>query len=83
VPQGESREVSRFGDITDIESLASSRRREVIPYVIGPIVDARTGAERPYKMPKACPSCGEAVRTGTHRTAEGAKRFCKKCETEM
>jgi hypothetical protein len=33
VPQGESREVSRFGDITDIESLASSRRREVIPYV--------------------------------------------------
>jgi large subunit ribosomal protein L24 len=30
-----------------------------------------------------CPSCGEATRTGTHRTAEGAKRFCKKCDTEM
>jgi large subunit ribosomal protein L24 len=30
-----------------------------------------------------CPSCGEATRTGSHRTAEGAKRFCKKCDTEM
>jgi large subunit ribosomal protein L24 len=30
-----------------------------------------------------CPSCGEATRTGSHRTAEGAKRYCKKCETEM
>jgi large subunit ribosomal protein L24 len=30
-----------------------------------------------------CPSCGEASRTGSHRTAEGAKRYCRKCETEM
>ena len=30
-----------------------------------------------------CPSCGEPARTGSHRTAEGAKRFCKKCDTEM
>jgi large subunit ribosomal protein L24 len=30
-----------------------------------------------------CPSCNEPTRTGSHRTAEGAKRFCKKCETEM
>ena len=30
-----------------------------------------------------CPSCGAATRTGSHRTAEGAKRFCKKCDTEM
>lgn len=42
--------------------------------------------ETPIRMDNLqviCPSCGEAVRTGTHRTAEGAKRFCKKCETEM
>jgi large subunit ribosomal protein L24 len=30
-----------------------------------------------------CPSCSEPTRTGSHRTAEGAKRFCKKCDTEM
>src|SRR5437868_12659591 len=30
-----------------------------------------------------CPSCNQPTRTGSHRTTEGAKRFCKKCETEM
>jgi large subunit ribosomal protein L24 len=30
-----------------------------------------------------CPSCSEPTRTGSHRTAEGSKRYCKKCETEM
>ena len=30
-----------------------------------------------------CPSCNEPTRTGSHRTNEGAKRYCKQCETEM
>ena len=30
-----------------------------------------------------CPSCNEPTRTGSHRSAEGARRFCKKCGTEM
>ena len=30
-----------------------------------------------------CPSCNQPTRTGSHRTADGAKRFCKKCETEV
>jgi DNA ligase (NAD+) len=30
---------------------------EVIPEVIGPVVELRTGAERPFEFPRACPSC--------------------------
>jgi large subunit ribosomal protein L24 len=30
-----------------------------------------------------CPSCNQPTRTGSHRTAEGAARYCRKCETEM
>lgn len=30
-----------------------------------------------------CPSCNEPTRTGSHRTAEGGVRFCKKCDTEV
>ncbi|HVT43932.1 MAG TPA: 50S ribosomal protein L24 [Thermoanaerobaculia bacterium] len=30
-----------------------------------------------------CPSCSEPSRFGTKRTAEGAVRVCKKCETEL
>ncbi len=42
--------------------------------------------EAPVKLSNlqvVCPSCNEPTRTGSHRTTERAKRFCKKCETEM
>ncbi|MET8796632.1 NAD-dependent DNA ligase LigA [Nocardia sp. NPDC004568] len=31
---------------------------DVIPEVLGPVVDARTGDERPFVMPTHCPECG-------------------------
>ncbi len=37
------------------------RAGDVIPYIIGPVVEARTGAEKPYEPPTVCPSCGEPV----------------------
>ena len=37
------------------------RAGEVIPYVIGPVVDARSGKEKKYKPPSKCPTCGQAV----------------------
>lgn len=37
------------------------RAGDVIPYVVGPVVAARTGAEKVYRTPEVCPSCGEPV----------------------
>src|SRR3990172_949968 len=37
------------------------RAGDVIPYVIGPVAEARTGGERKYRPPKTCPACGEPV----------------------
>ena len=37
------------------------RAGAVIPYVIGPVVDARTGKEKKYKPPSTCPACGQPV----------------------
>jgi len=37
------------------------RAGEVIPYVIGPVPDLRTGAEKPYAPPATCPACGQPV----------------------
>jgi DNA ligase (NAD+) len=37
------------------------RAGEVIPYVIGPVLDARTGKEKKYKPPTNCPACGQLV----------------------
>ena len=35
------------------------------------------------KLQVVCPSCNEPARTGTHRTAEGSSRYCRKCNTEI
>ncbi|HEX5017879.1 MAG TPA: NAD-dependent DNA ligase LigA [Actinomycetes bacterium] len=34
---------------------------DVIPEIIGPVVEARDGSERPFKMPTHCPECGTAL----------------------
>ena len=55
----------RIGDTVIVR-----RAGDVIPEVVGPVVEARTGAERTFVMPSACPACdapllqkpGEAVR---------------------
>ncbi|MEK9659387.1 MAG: NAD-dependent DNA ligase LigA [Chloroflexota bacterium] len=46
----------RIGDWVIVE-----RAGEVIPQVVGPVTDRRTGAEKPFSMPTACPACGTAV----------------------
>lgn len=35
---------------------------DVIPEVIGPVIEARTGEERNFVMPSACPECGTTLR---------------------
>lgn len=35
---------------------------DVIPEVLGPVKSKRTGAERPFVMPKNCPECGSTLR---------------------
>jgi DNA ligase (NAD+) len=46
----------RIGDRVMIK-----RAGDVIPYVIGPVVEARTGEENSYRIPDRCPSCGELL----------------------
>ena len=33
----------------------------MIPEIVGPVVAARTGGEREWTMPTACPSCGTTL----------------------
>jgi DNA ligase (NAD+) len=48
-------------DIRIGDRVLVKRAGEVIPYVIGPIVDVRTGTEEKYAPPEHCPSCGEPI----------------------
>ena len=35
---------------------------DVIPEVLGPVIEKRTGAEKKFVMPKKCPDCGSTLR---------------------
>lgn len=48
-------------DIRKGDRVMVKRTGDVIPYVIGPVVDARTGNEEIYKPPETCPACDQPV----------------------
>ncbi|HUG35098.1 MAG TPA: NAD-dependent DNA ligase LigA, partial [Anaerolineales bacterium] len=48
-------------DIRIGDRVLLKRAGEVIPYIIGPIVGARTGREKKYKPSMNCPACGQPV----------------------
>ena len=57
----------RIGDWVEVV-----RAGEVIPQLLGPLPERRTGAEQPFEMPDACPICG----TPAERPVDEAMRYC-------
>jgi DNA ligase (NAD+) len=57
----------RIGDWVEL-----IRAGEVIPQVVRPLPDRRTGEERPFQMPDRCPACGTRV----EHPADEVMRFC-------
>ena len=48
-------------DIRIGDRVLLKRAGEVIPYIIGPVADARDGSEVPFTPPQVCPVCAETV----------------------
>ena len=57
----------RVGDMVIVK-----RAGDVIPQVVGPVLEQRTGNERVFEYPSHCPSCGHAV---VHEEGE-AMAYC-------
>ncbi|WP_122260940.1 NAD-dependent DNA ligase LigA [Ornithinimicrobium cerasi] len=54
-------EVERKGVLIG-DTVVLRKAGDVIPEILGPVVDKRDGSERAFVMPTECPSCGTALR---------------------
>ena len=64
-------EVKRKGVLIG-DTVVLRKAGDVIPEVVGPVVELRDGTERPFVMPTTCPACGTpiaAARRGRRRPA--------------
>ena len=57
----------RIGDWVEVV-----RAGEVIPQVVGPLRERRSGSERAFRMPSKCPACGTPV----ERPADEVMSYC-------
>ncbi|MFZ0428589.1 MAG: NAD-dependent DNA ligase LigA, partial [Acidobacteriota bacterium] len=62
----------RRKDIREGDIVVVKRAGEVIPQVIGPVLEKRTGQEVPFSYPDRCPECGAPV----VREGDGAMAYC-------
>lgn len=59
-------------DLRDGDIVQVVRAGDVIPYVLGPVPEKRTGDERPWTMPKECPRCS----TPTVKYGDDVATYC-------
>jgi DNA ligase (NAD+) len=58
-----AREVERKGLLIG-DTVVLRKAGDVIPEIVAPVPELRTGQERPFTMPSVCPSCGTPLAPG-------------------
>ena len=59
-------------DLRDGDTVQVVRAGDVIPYVLGPIPEQRSGHEQPWSVPATCPRCG----TDTVKYGDDVATYC-------
>ncbi len=75
-------EVQRKGVLIG-DTVVIRKAGDVIPEVLGPVVAARTGEERPFVMPTHCPECGTELRPEKEGDADIRCPNARSCPAQL
>jgi DNA ligase (NAD+) len=75
-------EVQRKGVLIG-DTVVVRKAGDVIPEVLGPVVAARTGDERPFVMPTHCPECGTELRPEKEGDADIRCPNARSCPAQL
>jgi DNA ligase (NAD+) len=75
-------EVRRKGVLIG-DTVVLRKAGDVIPEIVGPVVDLRTGGERAFVMPTACPECGTPLRPEKEGDADIRCPNARSCPAQL
>jgi DNA ligase (NAD+) len=65
------------------DTIVLRKAGDVIPEILGPVVELRTGAERAFVMPSECPSCGAPLAPSSERDVDLRCQNAKSCPAQL
>jgi DNA ligase (NAD+) len=77
-----AQEVARKGVLIG-DTVVLRKAGDVIPEIVGPVVDLRTGSERAFVMPTHCPSCGTELRREKEDDADLRCPNSRSCPSQL
>jgi len=72
-------EIARLG-VRIGDTVVIRKAGDIIPEIISVVLNLRTGAERPFRMPERCPICGSSVAKRLAGGADGRESVALYCE---
>ena len=63
-------------DVRIGDHIVIQRAGDVVPEIIGPVLDRRTGEENIYKAPPNCPACGSSVLAEVNEKEKKVQHYC-------
>jgi DNA ligase (NAD+) len=75
-------EVERKGVLIG-DTVVLRKAGDVIPEIVGPVVDLRDGTERAFVMPTACPECGTTLRPEKEGDADIRCPNARSCPAQL
>lgn len=65
------------------DTIVIRKAGDVIPEILGPVVELRTGSERAFVMPTTCPDCGETLRAMSEGDIDLRCPNAKSCPAQL